>query len=163
MVNNLPIMQETWDLIPWRRKWQPIPVFLPGKSHGQRSLEGCSSQGHKKSGMTERLTHTNDLFTLFPHLPPSLIHKRICIQAPTIWLYWGARLPSSQWAGFPLFLTSALCPLDLLAYLEVSRVILDLVTIWLELKMVTLIAGGLVGLTGWGKALVWVLMKSEGF
>ena len=26
--------------IPWRRKWQPIPVFLPGKSHGQRSLAG---------------------------------------------------------------------------------------------------------------------------
>ena len=27
--------------IPWRRKWQPTPVFLPGKSHGQRSLVGC--------------------------------------------------------------------------------------------------------------------------
>ena len=26
--------------IPWRRKWQPLPVFLPGKSHGQRSLVG---------------------------------------------------------------------------------------------------------------------------
>ena len=28
--------------IPWRRKWQPTPVFLPRKSHGQRSLEGHS-------------------------------------------------------------------------------------------------------------------------
>ena len=28
--------------IPWRRKWQPTPVFLPGKSHGQRSLVGYS-------------------------------------------------------------------------------------------------------------------------
>ena len=28
--------------IPWRRKWQPSPVFLPGKSHGQRSLAGYS-------------------------------------------------------------------------------------------------------------------------
>ena len=28
--------------IPWRRKWQPTPVFLPGKSHGQRSLVGLS-------------------------------------------------------------------------------------------------------------------------
>ena len=27
--------------IPWRRKWQPTPVFLPGKSHGKRSLAGC--------------------------------------------------------------------------------------------------------------------------
>ena len=28
--------------IPWRRKWQPTPVFLPGESHGQRSLAGYS-------------------------------------------------------------------------------------------------------------------------
>ena len=35
--------------IPWRRKWQPTPVFLPGEFHGQRSLEGCSSWGWKKS------------------------------------------------------------------------------------------------------------------
>ena len=31
--------------IPWRRKWQPTPVVLPGKSHGQRSLAGYSSWG----------------------------------------------------------------------------------------------------------------------
>ena len=39
-----------------RRKWQPTPVFLPGESHGQRSLVGFSPQGHKKSDMTEH-TH----------------------------------------------------------------------------------------------------------
>ena len=33
--------------IPWRRKWQPTPVFLPGKSHGQRSLVGYSPWGCK--------------------------------------------------------------------------------------------------------------------
>ena len=33
--------------IPWRRKWQPTPVFLPGESHGQRSLVGYSPQGCK--------------------------------------------------------------------------------------------------------------------
>ena len=38
---------------PWRRKWQPIPVFLPGKSHGQRSLAGYSPWGHTESDMTE--------------------------------------------------------------------------------------------------------------
>ena len=43
MVKNLPAMQETWvqslgQEIPWRRKWQPTPVFVPGKSHRQRSL-----------------------------------------------------------------------------------------------------------------------------
>ena len=31
--------------IPWRRKWQPTPVFMPGKSHGQRSLVGYSLRG----------------------------------------------------------------------------------------------------------------------
>ena len=37
----------------WRRKWQPTPVLLPGKSHGLRNLVGCSPWGHKKSDMTE--------------------------------------------------------------------------------------------------------------
>ena len=40
--------------IPWRRKWQPTPVFLPGKFHGQRSLAGCSPRGRKESDTTER-------------------------------------------------------------------------------------------------------------
>ena len=45
---------------PWRRKWQPTPVFLPGESHGQRSLEGYSLWGCTESDTTERLsTHTH--------------------------------------------------------------------------------------------------------
>ena len=36
--------------IPWRRKWQPAPVFLTGKSHGQRSLKGYSPWGNKRVG-----------------------------------------------------------------------------------------------------------------
>ena len=36
--------------IPWRRKWQPTPLCLPGKSHGQRSLAGHSPWGHKRVG-----------------------------------------------------------------------------------------------------------------
>ena len=39
----------------WRRKWQPTPVLLPGKSHGWRSLVGCSPCDHKESDMTEQL------------------------------------------------------------------------------------------------------------
>jgi len=39
----------------WRRKWQPTPVFLPGKSHGQRNLVGYSPWGRKESDTTERL------------------------------------------------------------------------------------------------------------
>ena len=38
-----------------RRQWHPTPVLLPGKSHGQRSLVGCSPWGHEESDMTERL------------------------------------------------------------------------------------------------------------
>ena len=37
---------------PWRRKWQPTPVFFPGGSHGQRSLAGYSPRGCKESDMT---------------------------------------------------------------------------------------------------------------
>ena len=39
----------------WRGKRQPTPVLLPGKSHGQRSLVGCSPWGHWRSDTTERL------------------------------------------------------------------------------------------------------------
>ena len=46
--------------IPWRREWLPTPVFLPGKSHGQRSLVGYSPWGHKESDTT-----TTDQLTLF--------------------------------------------------------------------------------------------------
>ena len=35
---------------PWERKWQPTPVLLPGKSHGQRSLVGYSPRSHKSAG-----------------------------------------------------------------------------------------------------------------
>ena len=38
-----------------RRQWQPTPVLLPGKSHGQRSLVGCSPWGLEESNTTERL------------------------------------------------------------------------------------------------------------
>ncbi|CAI9166511.1 unnamed protein product [Rangifer tarandus platyrhynchus] len=45
--------------IPWRRKWQPTPVFLPGKSHGQRSLVGYSPWGRKESDTTWRLKNNH--------------------------------------------------------------------------------------------------------
>ena len=54
VVKNPPDKQETW-FHPWvgnfprRREWQPTPVFLPGKSHGQRNLVGYSPWGCKKS------------------------------------------------------------------------------------------------------------------
>ena len=45
--------------MPWRRKWQPTPAFLAGKSHGQRSLADYSPWGHKE------LDQLSDRFTSF--------------------------------------------------------------------------------------------------
>ena len=67
MVKNPPAVQEMQETRvqslhqddPCRKEWQPTPVFLPGKSHGQRSLAGYSLWGRKESDMTEQLsTHS---------------------------------------------------------------------------------------------------------
>ena len=59
MVKNLPANAGDTDSIPsglgrfpWQRKWQPTPVFLPGKSHGQKSLAGHSLWGPKRVGLS---------------------------------------------------------------------------------------------------------------
>ena len=53
---SLSELQEfVMDREAWRRQWHPIPVLLPGKSHGRRSLVGCSPWGRWGSDMTERL------------------------------------------------------------------------------------------------------------
>ena len=57
--------------IPWSRKWQLTPVFLPGKFHRQRNLEGYSPWGCNKSDMTERVhththTHTHTHWCMLP-------------------------------------------------------------------------------------------------
>ena len=80
-VKNLPAMWETrfdpWvRKIPWRREWLSIPVFLPGESHGQRSLAGYSPWGGKDLDMTEQLTPVP------PGKPvekgPKYNHKHLC-------------------------------------------------------------------------------------
>ena len=43
----------------WRRKWQPTPGFLPGESHGQRSLAGYSPWGHKSRIRLSAQSHGN--------------------------------------------------------------------------------------------------------
>ena len=45
----------SWLTTLWRRQWHPTLVLLPGKSHGQRSLVGCSAWGREESDTTERL------------------------------------------------------------------------------------------------------------
>ena len=66
-VKNLPAMQELWVQSlgwedPWRRKWQLTQVFLPGKSHEQRSLAAYSAQGHRESDMTAPKQQQNIFF-----------------------------------------------------------------------------------------------------
>ena len=92
-LKRLPSMRETWvsslgredplespwspwvpslvGRIPWRRKWQPTLVFLPGESHGQRSLVGYSPQGRKESDTTERL-----------HLKLTVLVVLLCLLTP---------------------------------------------------------------------------------
>ena len=50
--------------IPWKGKWQPTPVFLPGESHGQRSLAGYSLWDHKESDTTERLNTAQHIYAV---------------------------------------------------------------------------------------------------
>ena len=60
----------------WRRKWQPIPVILPGEFHGQRGPAGYSPWGCKESGMTEKLSlkGPSQATLLKQHpMPPSFI------------------------------------------------------------------------------------------
>ena len=67
-----PAMQETqvWSLvrkIPWRRQWLPTPVYLPGESHGQRSLMGYSPWGCTELDMTQgkfNVDSATDLWSL---------------------------------------------------------------------------------------------------
>ena len=72
----------------WRRKWQPTAVFLPGQTHGQRSLVGYSPWGCKESDTTEQLRQTIIFFRFFitlavltsPGSCPSFIpqSERVC-------------------------------------------------------------------------------------
>ena len=60
---------------PWRRKWQPTPIFLPGKSQGQRSLAGYSPWGHKE---LETIEYSCIIFQiLFPYKPLQSIEKSL--------------------------------------------------------------------------------------
>ena len=64
-------MRETWvdprwvGKIPQRKAWQPTPVVLPGKAHGQRSLAGYSPREHKELDTTERLSRAQHIDLLW--------------------------------------------------------------------------------------------------
>ena len=57
MVKNLPARQETWvQKMPWRRAWQPTPIFLPGESLWTEEPGGLQSEC-KESDTTQQLSH----------------------------------------------------------------------------------------------------------
>ena len=65
--------------IPWRRARQPTSVFLPGESHGQRSLAGYSPWGRKESDTTELVTHTQTHTQTHTHT-----HRRMASQVELV-------------------------------------------------------------------------------
>ena len=54
-IQQVMVIYFIYSSVYWRRHWHPTPVLLPGKSHGRRSLVGCSPWGREESDMTERL------------------------------------------------------------------------------------------------------------
>ena len=62
--------------IPWRRAWQPTPVFLPGESHKQRSLVGYRPWGPKESGTTEPLKRPSIHARIVPFLLTGKIKRK---------------------------------------------------------------------------------------
>jgi len=58
--------------IPWRRAWQPIPVFLPGEFHGQRSLAGYCPWDHKELDASEHLSTHTQILILVPNVSSEL-------------------------------------------------------------------------------------------
>ena len=104
--------------IPWSRKWQPTAVFLPGKSHGQKSLADCNPWGCKKSDTTERwLTHIclrwrwvlTEKFIVFH----CLVNFVFCLQFFALHsffffpLYWRSVLNFSMWLALQHLMNSS--------------------------------------------------------
>ena len=69
--------------IPWRRKWQPIPVFLPGESHGQRNLIGYSPWGCKDLDTTKQLKANAIIYTYIWTIPSELL---LCFKTFSQWV-----------------------------------------------------------------------------
>ena len=80
---------------PWRRAWQPTPVFLPEESHGPRSLAGCSAWGHKELDMTDglklKLKQRPGRMVLNEGFPSPLLCSSL--RTPTPFLSLGVSLP----------------------------------------------------------------------
>ena len=104
MVKNLPATQETrvWSLgqeNPWRREWQPTPVFVPGESHGKRHLLAYSPCGCKvrQDWETNTIKHLETQSEILIFFPSALWLRLLFIKDATGWLcrVWHSR--ESEW------------------------------------------------------------------
>ena len=90
---RIPRLDAWVGKIPWRREWQPTPVFLPGELHGQRNLVGYSPWGRKESDMTERLTHTHTQSWIqreldcLQHLPIAFAEQKTKTNKKALWTF----------------------------------------------------------------------------
>ena len=93
-IRNPPALQETWrhgfdpwvGKIPWRRKWQSTPIFLPRKSHGQRSLGAIAHGIAKESVMTEWVNHNRGFTSLSMKISKSIHMAATGISSFFLWL-----------------------------------------------------------------------------
>ena len=99
--------------IPWRREWQPTPIFLPGEFHGQRSLAGYSPWGRKESDTTERLARAHTPAAAVPRFPGSLCSSSAFVRSPaetfssnvlTLQNAFGSCCQNSPWSAGSLLL-----------------------------------------------------------
>ena len=105
----------------WRRKWQPTLVFLPGESHGQRSLVGCRLWGRTESDTTEATQQQQHIYILRGFLVLCLT-KRECKSFRVIQI----------WSTFhPGFCLQTL-QLTLLEWDKYSQFCFDLESVWLS-------------------------------
>ena len=72
--------------MPWRREWLPTPVFLPGESHGQRSMMGCSPRGRRVRHDWSDLARTHGNLWTWPYLETGSLR---------MWPEWGR--PGRGW------------------------------------------------------------------
>ena len=87
---------------PWRRKWQSTPVFLPGESHGQKSLAGYSPSDRKESDMAEVTEHMHT----HPLIRLGLIRFVSPKEAYSSWTRWWSSRQATRWSkwSFDIFL-----------------------------------------------------------
>ena len=101
--------------IPWRRRWQPPSLFLPGRSHGQRSLAGYRSWGRKERDLTEYThTHTHTHTPLAQPRPLPVAVVQASFHHSDSWLHQPCLSPGLPASSCPFLSSFLVIPAQLL-------------------------------------------------